>query len=82
MLRKTTIDHCKDYSNLIVGIAKIPVEVIWEWIGHSGLLSVQSLFPSPYYDSGYKKLLDKVKRNSDIIETYGSIQYISSDYLD
>ena len=82
MLRKTTIDHCKDYSDLIVGIAKIPVEVIWKWIGHSGLLSVQSLFPSPYYDSGYKKLLDKVKRDSDIIETYGSIQYISSDYLD
>lgn len=79
MLRKIPKGLCNDYSDLIVGIAKIPVRVTLEWIGHSGLLSAQSLFPSPYYDSGYNNLLDKVKKDPGIINTYGSIQYITSD---
>ena len=82
MLRKSAVLECTDYSDLIVGIAKIPVNVIWGWIGHSGLLSAQSIFPSPFYDTGYKDLLTYVKKiKPEAINTFGSIQYITSDYL-
>lgn len=66
-----------DYSDFIVGIAKIEKERGLAWIGHNGLLSIQSLFPPAYFDSGYKHLLKNYKVGSDAIPAYGSIQFIS-----
>lgn len=69
-----------DYSELIVGIAKIPVKNGFDWIGKNGLLSIQSLFPPTYYDYGFRDLLHEYKainESKDFIQQFGSIQYIS-----
>ncbi len=41
-----------DYSDMVIAIAKISVADGIKWIGQTGLMSVQSLFPPPYYDTG------------------------------
>lgn len=38
-------DEDVDYSDLIVGIARIPVKIGLDWIDNNKLLSVGSLFP-------------------------------------
>ena len=77
MLRKN--DECPgDYSDLIVGIARIPTNIGIKWLGNNEFLSVRSLFPAPYFDSGYAKLLhDYPDSDQSTIRQYGSIQIIS-----
>lgn len=78
ILTKTPLSESDvDYSDFIVGIAKIRRERGLAWIGNSGLLSIQSLFPPAYFDNGYRSLLEHYKVASDAIPTYGSIQFIS-----
>lgn len=84
MLRKKAIGDKSakklvDYTDLIVGVAKIKTETIQEWIGTSKLLSVNSLFPSACFDSGFELLLNKYPEpKHSVIKTQGSIQIISS----
>lgn len=67
-----------DYSDLIIGIAKIPTELGFKWIGTSEFLTVSSLFPAAYFDSGYKILLKKYpEEEQGIINQYGSIQILT-----
>jgi len=69
-----------DYSDLIIGIAAVQVENGFGWIGHDGLLSIQSLFPPTKYDYGYRLLLEQYKSHStrdSFIEKYGSIHLVS-----
>lgn len=84
MLKKKvhSIEHISekeaDMSDLIVGIAKIPVETGIEWIGNNKLLSVGSLFPSAFFDYGYRKLLDQYPlRDKSQARDWGSIQIIN-----
>ena len=89
MLRKNSQDHntFRDYTDQIIGIAKIAVSDVLQWIGQTGLLSVQSLFPPPYYDTGYTNLLNEYKITEPLImserdaknyiQLDGSIQGIS-----
>ena len=86
MLRKRSdkYENFMDYTDRIIGIAKIRVKDGLKWIGQTGLLSVQSLFPPPYYDAGYANLLNEYKKPSnnqintvDYIKLFGSIQDIS-----
>lgn len=64
MLRKRSdkYENFMDYTDRIIGIAKIRVKDGLKWIGQTGLLSVQSLFPPPYYDAGYANLLNEYKK--------------------
>ena len=67
-----------DYSDLIIGIAKIPTELGFKWIGTSEFLSVSTLFPAAYFDSGYKILLKKYPEDEQgTINQYGSIQILT-----
>lgn len=66
------------YSEFVVGVAKIPAALGFSWIGHTGLLSTQSLFPSAVYDNGCSKLIQYYQVDANSIPTYGSIQIISS----
>lgn len=78
MLRKKE-DIPNDYSDLIIGIAKIPTSKIQRWIGNSELLSVNSLFPSAYFDCGYEVLIKNYPEyDSSVVLYQGSIQIISS----
>lgn len=67
-----------DYSDLIVGIAKIPVSIGLDWIGNNKLLSVGNLFPSAYFDYGYRKMMEQYPlhdKTSSI--NWGTIQLIN-----
>ena len=68
----------EDYSDLIVGIAKIPVKQGFEWIGKNESLSTSALFPPAYFDYGYRILLEKYPlTDKGMVKNYGSIQIIS-----
>lgn len=77
LTRNPLTENDVDYSDFIVGIAQIKASTGLEWIGHSGLLSIQGLFPPAYYDNGFRCLLEHYKVSSDAIPAYGSIQLIS-----
>lgn len=67
-----------DYSDLIVGIAKIPTELGLKWIGTNEILSLRGLFPAAYYDSGYKILLKNFpEEDSGTVKQFGSIQILT-----
>ena len=83
--RSTQSSDYADYTDKIIAIAKISVADGLKWIGQTGLLSVQSLFPPPFYDTGYANLMNEYKRakscekmgTKDYIQLYGSIQDIT-----
>ena len=69
-----------DYSDMVIAIAKISVADGLKWIGQTGLMSVQSLFPPPYYDTGYASLLNEYRNQratKNFVKQFGSIQNIS-----
>lgn len=69
-----------DYTDLIVGIAKIPMNIAKKWIGSSELLAVNSLFPAPHFDDGYAFLLKTIVFNTnEDVKNIGSIQIVSGD---
>ena len=73
------LDHnTGDYSDLIVGIAKIPTSIGFKWLGSNEFLSLSSLFPAAYFDSGYKILLKSYpEETADIVNQFGSIQILT-----
>ncbi|MBR1651469.1 MAG: FRG domain-containing protein [Lachnospiraceae bacterium] len=77
MLRKNE-EFPGDYSDLIVGIAKIPTEIGFKWLGTNEFLSLSSLFPASYFDSGYGILLKRYpEEDQGIIKQFGSIQILT-----
>ena len=77
MLRKK-IPYPEDYSDLIVGIARIPTELGFKWLGTNDFLTVNSLFPAIYFDSGYGVLMKNFpEENAGVVRQYGSIQVIT-----
>ena len=66
-----------NYNSQIVGIARIKIKHIFDWIGQTGLMSVQSLFPPAYFDKGYQQLLDEIVVSKDFVKNSGSIQVVS-----
>lgn len=70
-----------DYNGLVVGIAKIKVQSGFEWVGSQGLLSPNNLFPSVFYDHGYKYLLENFiykEQYGDLVNHLGCIQHITT----
>lgn len=77
MLRKVE-SYPGDYSDLIIGIAKIPTELGLKWLGVNEFLTVRSLFPATYFDSGYSILLKKYPEDEQgTVRQYGSIQIVT-----
>ena len=77
MLMKNNYSE-RDYSDLVVGIAKIPIDKINKWIGNTELLSVNTLFPSAYYDFGYQILLKNFPAyDASVVKYRGAIQVVS-----
>ena len=71
-------DEDVDYSDLIVGIARIPVKIGLDWIGNNKLLSVGSLFPSAFFDYGYRKMMDQYPLyDKSCSLNWGTIQVIN-----
>jgi hypothetical protein len=62
-----------DLSDLIAGIIRVGITDALNWLGTGDLLSVQTLFPSPIYDIGYRFLLENLPEgNYDV----GSIAHV------
>jgi hypothetical protein len=77
MIRKNE-KYPGDYTDLIVGIARIPTSIGLKWLGTSEFLSLSSLFPAAYFDSGYKVLLKNYpEEEQGIINQYGSVQILT-----
>lgn len=67
-----------DLTDLIVGIAKIPVKIGLEWSGNNKLLSVGNLFPSAFFDYGYRKMLDQYPlRDKAQARDWGTVQIVN-----
>ena len=76
MLRKNNVLP-NDYSDLIIGIAKIPTDLGLLWLGNNEFLTVDSLFPSAVFDCGYASLLREYpEEDVSHVKTHGSIQII------
>lgn len=56
--KKLDSEQPDDFSDMVEGILRIRLSEAISWIGESKTLSVGSLFPSPCYDVGLKKLLN------------------------
>ncbi|WP_175904167.1 FRG domain-containing protein [Burkholderia seminalis] len=46
-----------DYSDQIRGIIRVDLAKALDWLGSGKMVNTHSLFPPPYYDSGYRILL-------------------------
>ena len=77
MLRKSE-PYPADYSNLIVGVAKIPTRIGMKWLGNNEFLTLSSLFPASYFDSGYAVMLKQIpEEDASNVNVYGSIQILT-----
>lgn len=60
MVRRRNNDgFADDYRDMIVATIKIPLDIALTWLGSCmpESLSVMSMFPSPYFDTGWRDLL-------------------------
>lgn len=48
-----------DYADQVRGIIRIDLSNALAWVGNAITLGTHTLFPPPYYDHGYKILLDE-----------------------
>lgn len=54
-----------DMASAVIGIIKMRIDRVNEWLGQGDLLSQENLFPPPAYDFGYDLLLSKEELFSD-----------------
>jgi hypothetical protein len=55
--RGTEGGRLTDYAHTVAGIIRFPLEAGKIWLGVGAMHDVRSLFPPPFYDSGYRILL-------------------------
>ena len=55
--RGTEGGRTTDYASTLAGIVRFPLESGREWLGVGSMHDVRSLFPPPFFDSGYQILL-------------------------
>lgn len=48
-----------DMATEVIGILRLRIDRVREWIGNGKLLTQENLFPSLAYDRGYQMLLNK-----------------------
>ncbi len=75
MIKKND-EKMADYTDLIVGIARIPTQLGLKWLGTNDFLQLNCLFPSPHFDTGYAFLLKNYTETKGV-SGYGSIQVLS-----
>lgn len=64
-----------DYSDQLRGTIRVDLQKALEWLGTGKMVNTHSLFPPPYYDSGYQILLTcGVKGDSSV----GTISHIGA----
>lgn len=49
--------RARDYSSAIIGIIRFELADAFRWLGSGSMVGIRSLFPPPYFDTGYGILL-------------------------
>lgn len=77
LMRRTAYPDAQsmDLSEFIVGIIRVEPAKAREWLGYGQLSTTRHAFPPPYYDEGYRRLLDNAPQGSS---TVGSIHHIGA----
>ena len=47
-----------DYRDSIAGVIRVRLSDALSWLGHGGFIGCHAFFPPPFYDIGYRHLLD------------------------
>lgn len=55
--RRKGSGYVKDLKDMIHGIIKIPLEIALDWLGNSKAFLVDSIFPPPAFDTGWRDLM-------------------------
>lgn len=63
-----------DIAPAVIGIIKIRIDKVHEWMGNGGLLTQNNLFPPPAYDYGYDLLLSRADLFKD--SEYSITKYV------
>lgn len=63
-----------DMANHVIGLIKIRIDRVQEWLGEGKLLTQENLFPAPSYDFGYDMLLSRTDIFNDLV--YPITRYI------
>lgn len=63
-----------DIAPAVIGIIKIRIDKVHEWMGNGGLLTQNNLFPPPAYDYGYDLLLSRAELFKD--SEYSITKYV------
>lgn len=64
-----------DYADQIRGVIRISLSDALGWLGDGKMLNTHSLFPPPFYDSGYEFLLSGDVGSDEVI---GSIRHVGA----
>lgn len=73
--RKVSDPRLTNCADCLFGTIRMTLRDALRWLGYGELLSVHSLFPPPYYDFGYRLLLEKAGAGE---KNLGSITFIGS----
>jgi hypothetical protein len=63
-----------DYSSAIIGIIRFDLADAFGWLGSGSMVGIRSLFPPPYFDTGYGMLLSV--QHSDYL--VGAIHHVGA----
>ncbi|MDP8249924.1 FRG domain-containing protein [Pseudochrobactrum saccharolyticum] len=63
-----------DYSSSIIGVIRFNLINAFNWLGAGSMVGIRSLFPPPYFDTGYGLLLSVPHSNFSI----GSIHHVGA----
>lgn len=75
----TKDETCKiDYKKAIKAIIRMKLGDALKWLGESATLSTHALFLPPYYDNGYKILIDSIDLLTPSDPIIGSISLIGA----
>lgn len=61
--------------DFVRGVIRADLREALKWLGNGSLLNVHSLMPPPYYDPGYKILLDL---DLPVNKVAGTIQHVGA----
>ncbi|MCO7527363.1 FRG domain-containing protein [Pseudomonas asiatica] len=64
-----------DYSKQIRGIVRVSLKDALDWLGEGKIVGTHSLFPPPFYDDGYRILLES---GVDVNKSIGSISMVGA----
>lgn len=72
--RGTKGGRATDYASTLAGVIRFPLEAGKKWLGVGSMHDVRSLFPPPFYDSGYQILLgtELTERSLGVITHIGA----------